>query len=56
MFKSDMSITFTVIFSCLILMYFKLITETFAIFVILAWISLILVHFKDWLASMSKLR
>ena len=56
MFKSDMSITYTIIFSCLILMYFNVITEKFAIFVILAWISLILVHFKDWLASMSNVR
>ena len=51
MLKTDMSITGVIIVLCLTLLWFDVLSILFAIFIILSWISIILVHFRDFYAQ-----
>jgi hypothetical protein len=51
MLKTDMSITGVIIVLCLTLLWLDVISILFAIFIILSWISIILVQFRDFYAQ-----
>jgi hypothetical protein len=51
MFKNDMTITGTIFTICLVLIWLETISILFAIFIMISWLSVTLVHFKDFYAS-----
>ena len=50
MFKTDMTITVTIFTICLILIWLKIISILFAIFIMVTWATMIIVQFKDFYA------
>jgi len=50
MFKNDMTITVTIFAFCLVLMWLKVMSILFGIFIMLSWMTMILVQFKDFYA------
>ena len=51
MFKTDMTITVTIFVFCLILMWIKVMSILFGIFIMISWMTMILVQFKDFYAQ-----